>query len=148
MTGECMACMQPTDGTLTPCKHSMCASCALQWVQRKETCPMCRGVILALPGPPPRNTVLIDIPKPCMHVGITVRTSETGRGVRVVSLDPNDRAKKCGLRKGDVITHLNGIPVRDHRIAVAITNGATQCGVSLHCTLQRRDACWLRWCVW
>ena len=145
--GECVACMSPTTETLVPCGHFMCGACAMQWVVRKPTCPVCRGVVVALPptAAPTGPTVVIDFPKPSMHVGITVSDARGG-GVRVVALVRKDRAMQCGMRVGDVITHINGIPVRDHRNAAAISDRATQHGIALSYTLKARRSWWW-WCL-
>jgi S1-C subfamily serine protease len=36
-----------------------------------------------------------------------------------------DEAHRCGIRKGDVVTHINGIPVVTHTQAIKIVNSST-----------------------
>ena len=52
--------------------------------------------------------------------------------MRVGALDARDRARLCGVRVGDVITHINGIHVGDdHAAAVRLIDRATACRAPL-----------------
>ena len=64
----------------------------------------------------------------------TTRTSSVV-GVRVVHVNANDRASKCGVRAGDVITHINGVGVTSHVNAIHIVQRATDIGAAMDFTL-------------
>ena len=44
-------------------------------------------------------------------VGITLNNAESGDAVRVMGVRKHSLAYQCGVRAGDVITHINGIAV-------------------------------------
>lgn len=58
------------------------------------------------------------------HLGITVCSSR--HGIRIRKLVRRDLAYRTGLRNGDIITHINSIPVSDHRTAVHIIEAARE----------------------
>ena len=140
MEGECAVCLQETSNTLQPCKHVVCATCIDQWVaKRHNTCPYCRGILVGLRSTEPTggNVKLVLRGD---HAGITLVNDNGAVRVRKVVLC--DRAYRAGLRPGDVITHLNDIPVNRHADAVAIVNRATQARVDLVVTVKRRRPWW------
>ena len=141
MAAECIVCFEETTDVLRPCDHAVCRACAKKWFANHEpVCPLCKRAVVVLPHvvPPPRGTtVCIRLEGvECTHVGITVCTCTLG-GVRVLRVDPNDRAHHAGIRRGDVITHLNGIRVDTHETAVRIFNRATEGMTDSHCTVRR-----------
>lgn len=165
---ECMVCMETTQDTLAPCAHPICSSCAKRWFDRpnEPRCPTCRGVVVRVPGLMPdlsslsavhdRGTTLrIDLKRSngeegrCHHVGLTVTNHGYGQGVRVTALHPRDKGLACGLRVGDVITHLNGIAVCDHATAVSVVDRASASGIDLECVVHHRQPPWwarrIRW---
>ena len=54
------------------------------------------------------------------RAGITLRTCIGRPGVVVADLVVADSAYKCGLRVGDVLVNMNGVPCRSHRQCVAL----------------------------
>ena len=148
---ECAVCFSPTDNTLPPCNHRVCLECIHRWTETSLFCPLCRGVLLGRqPLLPTRDAAVIH-PQKHRHVskrmrecvvhnppgtfpGISVYNAVDGvmiRDVRKV-----DQAYKSGLRVGDVVTHINGMPVTDHATAVAIFDTARIHGTTLTCTLR------------
>mgnify|MGYP003881751031 CR=1 FL=1 len=131
----CVVCFNETSEFLVPCAHTICRSCALEWLSRTSTCPMCRADV-ASPSSTLANTTLhsnrslkvrllcIPVSKKASstHLGMTVSRGSTGgiRGVCVIRLDPKDMAKAAGLRVGDLITHVNDIRVTEHEDAIRI----------------------------
>ena len=98
---------------------------------------MCRGVVVpSHDGTQDPLAVHVDVSAPGTHVGITF--SNCVRGVRVIRVHPDDRAAASGMRKGDTVTHINTIRVRDHAVAIAMTNRATESNMLLVYTLARR----------
>ena len=91
-----------------------------------------------------RPFVRVDFPAEGTHAGITF--VDVPLGVRVKRVVERDRAVACGLRRGDVVTHINGIAVHTHRRAVAIVNRATEARVDLIFTLRPRRR--TRWALW
>ena len=40
---DCVICMQKMrDKVITPCNHQFCRECILQWILKKNNCPICR----------------------------------------------------------------------------------------------------------
>ena len=71
-----------------------------------------------------RKTVTIDTKSG--HVGITCENHELEPlGVLLTKCDTIDLAFKAGLREGDVVTSVNGVPVTDHEALIASINRAT-----------------------
>lgn len=120
-------CLEPTDDAARPCGHPTCAPCLHTWVARGgATCPTCRGVLTgadAIP-PPAGGDLRLAFPPGAVHVGITLADSVAG--VRVTRLHPTDLGLACGLRVGDVVTHINGLPMRGHTGAIAVIDRATR----------------------
>lgn len=62
--------------------------------------------------------------------------------MRVLRLHPRDRAAACGLVVGDVVTHINDLPVRDHARAAAMADRARAVQHDLVCRLRARRWRW------
>lgn len=155
MEEECMVCMETTGDTLAPCSHPICSACAKRWFATSQPrCPTCREVVVRVPGLQAaeerrkHSTLLIALKRNDddassgwrHHVGLTVKNH--GPGVRVTALHPRDKGLACGLRVGDVITHLNGIAVRDHATAVSVVDRATAAGIDLECVVHHNPRWW------
>jgi hypothetical protein len=136
---DCCVCFHAAAAApLRPCGHWMCGACVDRWVaQGHVSCPVCRGVLVAHPAPgtPPRGGRRVRIEYAGgggrEHVGVTLATCVGG--VRVRATHPADRARASGVRVGDVYTHLNGLPVRDHAAAIAIVDRAAACKEAVEC---------------
>ena len=137
---ECVVCYEETHNTVAPCGHGVCETCIDAWIARgHRSCPTCRGLLVATRpvGVTERNCVRIyfhhrsDAARPSStfssttahHVGVTF--GNVAGGVRVLALHPRDRGVACGLAVGDVVTHINAIPVNDHRTAAEMTDRGT-----------------------
>ena len=129
MEEECAVCFCETAERTRPCHHPVCDACLQKWILRHHyTCPMCRQPVL---GPDDdhatrtdRGSVVID-PSSGTFFGVTVRYTMSGRGVRVTRTVPRDLMHASGVRPGDILTHINGIPVNDPGIAILLLEGAT-----------------------
>lgn len=135
---ECPVCYEPTRDMVRPCGHALCARCAAKWLCKECICPMCRGPVVPLVALSPTRAqrhLCIQFPQPRQHVGITVRDHPSG--VLVLHVHDKDRAAYHGLRRGDVITHVNGVSVRNHHTVVSITNLASEHGLPLVYSLKR-----------
>jgi hypothetical protein len=146
---ECAVCLQETSNRLQPCKHAVCGTCIDTWVAKHHmTCPMCRGVLTGTGRAPDTSKSLLQIVlKNGAHAGVTLVNDAMSGGVRVRRLVLCDRAYRAGLRPGDVITHLNDLPVQRHADAVAIVNRATQVQEDVIVTVHRqRRPWWWRMC--
>ena len=72
------------------------------------------------------NTKTVTIDTKSGHVGITCENHELEPlGVLLTKCDTIDLAFKAGLREGDVVTSVNGVPVTDHEALIASINRAT-----------------------
>ena len=136
---ECCICFHPTENTVEPCQHRMCKECIVRWSRRTMRCPMCKACLLSpcplqtLNTASCNTTIHFDVPS---HSKVGITLCETNRGrVRVKAVQPKDLAHRNGLRKGNIITHINDLPVSSHHAAISIINQAQDhCG-SLYFTL-------------
>ena len=72
------------------------------------------------------NTKTVTIDTKSGHVGITCENHELEPlGVLLTKCDTIDLAFKAGLREGDVVTSVNGVPVTDHEDIIASINRET-----------------------
>lgn len=159
---DCSVCFAPTSNTISPCAHPVCEECIDKWilVHERTTCPLCRGTVVSTRTTPPNvlttvsvrigilerlrrlshtdSSIYIKITLPAnQHAGVTYKNASTTKGVRILKLKKKDRAHHCGLMVGDVITHMNNIPVHNHEHARDMTNRATDAKVDLVCTVVR-----------
>lgn len=136
---ECPVCLEEThedEATrLLPCKHAVCAACTLRLhAACVDRCPLCRKEIAGIEVLETASDDDSDVLEFCVgngtHAGITLAnaaaTSEGGSAVRVVALAERDAAFAAHLRVGDLITHVNGIPATQHRMAVNIIDASTR----------------------
>lgn len=132
MTLECTVCFEPTEHVLWPCGHHMCPACTERWWRRSTTCPVCRQAFLPkLPNPDPCHVVILRFSQQRDHAGIRL-TRHRGGKLRVTWLHCQDLSYRCGLRKGDVVTHINGVQVSDPDIAVRMLDVAKAHGIDVH----------------
>ena len=132
---ECCICFQQTTNWVAPCQHLMCEPCALKWFHTKaNSCPMCRGIVLS-PAPTPRvvGPGIKIVCTPSGTLGVVVESH--ARGVKVLTVDKAGDAYACGLRKGDVVTHMNAIPLRSTEQAVDMLDRAKDCSYPLCCAI-------------
>lgn len=130
---ECVVCFHTTRTRTHPCRHVVCMECQVRW--GRFSCPVCRGATVA-PYESDRSAdggVLLQTPADG-HAGITIRQHR--HGVQVVKLDPLDSAWDAGVRRGDVITHINGLTIRDPQLAASVLDAMR--GASLHLSIRRR----------
>ena len=126
---ECNICYKNhADTILHPCKHTICSTCQAKIYQINKTCPFCRQHINALHP--------ISHPIDCtlqvgngFFAGVTI--SNTRDGVIVKRMHKNDEAYKY-LKRGDVITHINGLPALNHAQVVDIINKNTNDDTAIH----------------
>ena len=123
---ECAVCLEETLDRVKPCGHAVCKSCTTRWIARNKcTCPMCRQPMLAdLDDTTSDKAILID-PRTGTFFGVTVCNTVSGEGVRVTQTNPVDLVHASGIRSGMVITHINGMPVNEHQVAILLLNNAT-----------------------
>lgn len=139
---ECAVCLERTDDVLVPCAHAACRACVSEWLARKPTCPVCRAPsVIAAPPDDGDGDVRLRA-RPGAHVGITLR-GEDGlgygaghaleggggaggpSGLRVVRTERGDLAHAHGVRRGDVVTHVNGVSARTARATTELIDTAT-----------------------
>lgn len=146
---ECVVCMEATDEALVPCAHAVCRPCVSEWLSRKPTCPVCRTPsVIAPPAADGDGDVRLRA-RPGAHVGITLRDSADGsRGPRVVRTERGDLANTHGVRRGDVVTHVNGVAARSARATTELIDIATTHACDLVLSVSRpRGRGALGWCV-
>ena len=73
------------------------------------------------PNLPNRHVVRLRLPKGA-RAGITLKTCRWRFGVAVSAASEEKMAFRCGLRVGDVIVSMNGVPCRTHQQSIEIIN--------------------------
>ena len=119
MNDECVICYGETDNRVRPCDHVICVPCAKRWMQLKPTCPVCRGNVIDVGDDICGDDITIPA-EDGRRFGVTVRNLENGQGVRVTRVSRIDHLHRSGIRRGTIITHINGIPVNAHGDAIVI----------------------------
>lgn len=69
-----------------------------------------------------------------MRIEIGIRNHKDG--VKLCIVRKEGAAYACGLRKGDVVTHINSIPLTHHVQAVRLIDAGSQLNYPLYCTLK------------
>ncbi len=69
-------------------------------------------------------------------MGVTLTSGQ--QGVRVIRLNRRDLGYTYGLRVGDVITHINNIPIGDHQMAINIMDRARMTSLPIRLSVRRR----------
>ena len=139
----CVACFTVTENTLMPCGHPMCETCAIKWLKQKPLCPTCRRVVLTIVPCThiPKHSQIIQPAGNGTHVGITL--SSHSKGLVVTRVRRKSQTSISGIRRGDIVTHLNGIPQNKHANAIAIINCSTRCQVPVTCTVIKQHS-WIQ----
>ena len=149
--GVCLEELAEDTRTLQPCGHVFCAACVERLVAWElSKCPMCRAVPTGLRGNDfqegTETVVLVPSRERGCLVGITFsNTTFRGRhAVIVVRTRPNALARVGGLKRGDVVLSINGLPTVSHEQAVAIVEAATDREESMSMSTAPRSRV-LRW---
>lgn len=113
---KCSVCLSHLSHTDSTCKlscfHELCTRCTIQWMKRKNTCPICRRRILWLKvvGTSPEvESVKVDSTRP---LGLTLKNNFPGS--LITSLRTQSCLRDVGLSRGDVILMINGLPAYHH----------------------------------
>jgi hypothetical protein len=120
----CSICLiEKTLVSLKPCSHEFCAECVKQIIKfnekQKLICPYCRQTCLYINTLREDEDVVVPLGKHA-HAGLTLN-NYAYKKTRVKLLKKGDVGCKY-LNKGDVITHINGIPAYNHAYAVDCIN--------------------------
>ena len=132
---ECIVCMcENASVFLEPCGHNVsCKNCTVPaLVCSGLKCPICRTLVLNLPYDfysPKVHSFDIKTTDFYPHVGITLKNSKGG--VTVTKLCKNDIGSKY-LRKGDVISAINGIPAVHHKSMISLINECSKTRTCMH----------------
>jgi len=156
MEEECVICLTELDATAVrlSCGHRLHSICLQRHLQtdRRGRCPVCRRVVhdttprlnVDRTAAPSKAVVVAQSVTTSVaadatpHLGITVGDApHHHHGVVVRRVHRNDAAYRAGLRPGDVLTHVNGIPCASHAQVIAMLEGATHEGRAATCTLRR-----------
>lgn len=149
---ECVICLNPTSHYVVPCRHVLCSKCATRWFAIKTICPVCRQVPCghahgrALKGPDAGAIWTLCVGRPWRQVVVGVRwrmrpgiTLATRDGaVTVTKVDPLGNCHVSGLRRGDVLLHINGIHLTSHDTTADIMDRCTSHGVEMRIGVRTR----------
>ena len=139
MEVDCCICFEPTQHRLLPCKHSVCQTCfAKLWRMKKTLCPMCKQVVICQNSyvvmQNTHNTITTKF-KPGVFPGITI--CDTKDGVLISKINKSDACYTSGLRKGNIITHINNMSCNiGQKHVCQIFETASQRGIQLDCSIK------------
>jgi hypothetical protein len=150
---ECPICFERisflTSHKVLSCGHSFCSQgCLLKSLKAMQgRCCLCRGWVVDCY---PRLDVLVPTGYPVIldlsagkHAGMMLVNHKCG--VEVKKLTRGDEGCTT-FRIGDVLTHMNGVPVLSHEHAVSIIQHATLIGGEVHTeVVPRPTGCWAVW---
>ena len=164
---ECAICLGTIRrSAVGSCSHHFCHACLLSWLSSNPLCPKCREPVkevrldsefdsltrmLSQAGSSTScggeeeeeetrdegDEVVIDFAER-RKAGLTVKNVQRGPGVEVIATKEGDAAQLSGLRVGDIIVSLNGLPCKGHAEAVAHVEQASKARRRLRCVLLRR----------
>ena len=109
--------------TLHKCLHNVCNPCAIRCcVSFGMQCPLCRQVVHDISPSTYKHDIMFRISNG-RHAGITLTNVRFG----VVITNVNSRDEACHyVKKGDVVTHINGMPAVHHRDVITIIDECTR----------------------
>ena len=149
---ECGICLQTIiNSCVSSCIHHFCYECMIKWCKHSNHCPKCRSFIYELHFDPEFDVIngALDIEIENINInhkkiylklpentlaGITLKNNR-GPGVIISKLSLNGQAKLIGLKVGDIILFMNGVPCRNHEQSINIINEATKSGHDVVCIL-------------
>lgn len=119
---ECAVCFEVTTDVLDGCGHSLCHLCAVEWLRRNASCPMCRARVPVTNLPPPDTLSYLSLPTgelvQQLHLWVEAGTEVSYRlgqfhsirfvAIVVLSLEGIIWPQHLSLRRGQVITHIDG----------------------------------------
>ena len=148
-TFECAICCSPIEAAATgACHHHFCFLCLARWCEAAADeararawpgCPKCRAPVTSLrldpefdaavgaarSGALAERSVRLDLSDGA-PAGITLEARDRRPGLRVAALADGDAGRRCGLRVGDAIACLDGLPCETPKRAIALVNAATR----------------------
>lgn len=147
---ECCVCFKDTDNLILPCQHRICKLCILRWCEKKVECPMCKKTVIS-----PCAMENVERRSVCfptdVKLGVTLTNSKQGDGVFISRLSNDSVARSLRMHKGQLITHINDIPIAEHDVAVRIINSARETGFPIHFCIEGSLAapttCWHRFAL-
>jgi serine protease Do len=94
-------------------------------------------VVTPGPGALPQAIGIVSVAAHQVRGGVLgVQLNEDEPGPRIAFVVPDSGAAKAGLRTGDIVTHINGKPIKDSDTLIATTSGSLP-GDKLKLTLLR-----------
>lgn len=131
-SASCPTCRGPTFGLLHP---PPLAPNSLM-VLRSRSGRRCRSS--SARNASPERELDVTLPRPCIVrlllsrskcAGITLTTNAQGCvGLRITKLDEQDQGFVCGLRVGDTVVSINGVPVVTPKVATRMIDAACNFG--------------------
>jgi len=116
--GICYTDLNDKNTVITPCNHAYCSTCFFKWLGRKETCALCRKVLLSDTMVEERLTDLQDVQTELM---------ENYRCLRV--LKKNIKKKKC--KKNNLTDDINSLINRQIRMRCLLEQTRSVCRETL-----------------
>lgn len=138
---ECPICFEEKHLiALKPCNHSFCMDCAYRICRQFDMkCSFCRQVVCKIEPHTQEVDKTIEVGNG-KFAGITLKNDK--HGVYVVRMKKEDEAYSV-LKKGDVITHVNGIPAFNHQSVIQAINQATDHAINIELKLQGKHKCFI-----
>ena len=112
--GICYTPLNNKNTVITTCNHAYCTTCFFKWLNRKETCALCRKVLLSDKVVEERLTALQDVQSELM---------DNYRCLRV--LERNIKKKRC--EKNNLTDDINSLLNRQIRMRYLLQETRTAC---------------------
>lgn len=137
--------------------HQCCKECIQLWLKRKSSCPFCRRVVLGIERYPMGTENLptgsTDSKDECVvtmqfdtfrHAGLTLDNANhaSAPAVRVIRLHHEDAAYAAGIRGGDLLLTMNGVPCVEHALCIDLVQAASTIGRPIVLTVVRARHSW------
>ena len=122
---ECVVCYEMTTDRVVPCNHTICASCARSWFTRRVVCPLCLQLPCKLVTSDGGDETDVFFDRPPIGVTVTTRSNE------VIVKAVQRSAFKKGIRVGDIVRHVNDIPVTRHTDVISIVQNCEKHNLSI-----------------
>ena len=139
---ECSICFKKIENScIGSCTHHFCYVCLTHWCYMGGIkCPICQTPIYEIrldrefdmingsPSTPINAEFLkkINVQFSSIKPGITL-VKNKGPGVKIKSLKHNEQCYLSGLREGDIIMFIGGVPCVNHKDVVFIIDNAFLC---------------------
>ena len=143
MHGECPVCFLDVPLVAFRCNHAMCASCLTRMLERDGRCCICRTTLVGCTPSVTHDT----------RCTICIQGSKNASDLFGMRFDPHLRvaslrrgavAKRRGVRVGDRLVGVNGLPCPDRHVTERIVRACDTCRLTFERAPRKPFRAWPR----